>query len=249
VRVRSLPERAGLRSAIGAPVDSERMNQRQAFDVFSLVPIVPRKYGSGRVAETFLTWRYAVLAFPPASDRGSTLPPIEAIRILPHVVKKKWFAVYTAPRHEKFVQAQLVAKQIQSFLPVYSAVRRWKNGVRREIQHPLFPGYVFVCFDANERLPVIQTAGVVYIVGNGSSPLPVDDQEIHALRVGTQHASLSPHPPVSVGDAVCIKRGPFQGVRGHVQRDRGNLTFVVTIQLIQKSFAIGIQACDLELAG
>jgi hypothetical protein len=52
-----------------------------------------------------------------------------------------------------------------------------------------------------------------------------------------------------VGDAVCIKRGPFQGVRGHVQRDRGNLTFVVTIQLIQKSFAIGIQACDLELAG
>lgn len=190
-----------------------------------------------------------MLAFPPALDRGLTLPPIEASRVFSHVVKKMWFAAYTAPRHEKFVQAQLTAKQIQSFLPVYSVVRRWKNGVRREIQHPLFPGYIFVRFDANERLPVMQTAGVVYIVGNGSSPFPVDDQEIHALRVGTQYTSLAPHPAVSVGDTVCIKRGPFQGVRGHVQRDRGNLTFVVTIQLIQKSFAIGVQACDLELAG
>ena len=110
-------------------------------------------------------------------------------------------------------------------------------------------GYLFVCVDANERLPVVQTAGVVSIVGNGTSPVPVDDQEIHALRIGAQRASLMPHPVPRAGDTVCIKRGPFQGVRGHVQRDRGNLTFVVTIQLIQRSFAIGVQACDLELAG
>jgi transcription antitermination factor NusG len=190
-----------------------------------------------------------VLAFPPASDRSVTPPSIEASGVFPQVTKKMWFAVYTAPRHEKFVQAQLTAKQIQSFLPVYSAVRRWKNGVRREIQHPLFPGYVFVCLDANERLPVVQTAGVVYIVGNGASPLPVDDQEMHALRAGSQHASLSPHPSVSEGDTVCITSGPFKGVTGRVQETGGNLKFVVTIQLIQKCFAIDVHACDLELAG
>jgi transcription termination/antitermination protein NusG len=190
-----------------------------------------------------------VLVIPPVSDRGVVRPRVEASAIHPSASKKKWYAVYTAARHEKFVQAQLTAKEIQSFLPLYTAVRRWKNGVRREIEHPLFPGYVFVCVDANERLPVVQTAGVVYIVGNGKVPLPIDDQEIHALRIGAQRASLSPHPPVSAGDTVCIKHGPFQGVTGHVQRDRGNLTFVVTIQLIQKSFAIGVQSCDLELAG
>jgi transcription antitermination factor NusG len=190
-----------------------------------------------------------VLAVLPASDRGMTLPPIEASRVLPHVVKKTWFAAYTAPRHEKFVQTQLVAKQIQSFLPVYSVVRRWRNGVRREIQHPLFPGYVFVCLEANERLPVMQTAGVVYIVGNGSSLLSVDDGEMHALRIGSQHASLSPHQPVSAGDTVCITSGPFKGVKGRVQGSGGNLKFVVTIQLIQRSFAIDVHACDLELAG
>jgi transcription antitermination factor NusG len=200
-------------------------------------------------AEAFLTWRFAVLVIPPVSDRGETKPRVEASTIHSNVFKKKWYAVYTSARHEKFVQAQLTAKQIQSFLPLYTNVRRWKNGVRREIQFPLFPGYVFVCVDTNERLPVVQTAGVLYMVGNGTMPLPIEDQEMHALRIGAQCESLSPHPTVNAGDTVCIKRGPFQGVRGHVQRDRGNLTFVVTVQLIQRSFAIGVEACDLELAG
>jgi transcription antitermination factor NusG len=190
-----------------------------------------------------------VLAVPPVSDRGVTLPPAEATRVLPQASKKAWFAAYTAPRHEKFVQAQLMGKEIESFLPVYSVVRRWNNGVRREIQYPLFPGYVFVCFDANERLPVMQTAGVVYIVGNGSTPLPIDDHEMHALRIGTQHASLSPYPPVSAGDVVSITSGPFKGVRGRVQESGRDFKFVVTIELIQKSFAIDIHAGDLELAG
>jgi transcription antitermination factor NusG len=189
-----------------------------------------------------------VLVVSPVSDRGFTKPCVEASTIHPGGSKKKWFAVYTAARHEKFVHAQLTAKQIQSFLPLYTMVRRWKNGVRREIQYPLFPGYIFVSVDASERLPLVQTTGVIYIVGSGATPLPVDDQEMHALRIGAQCASLSPHPLPSPGDTVRIKRGPFQGVRGHVQHDRGNLTFVVTIQLIQRSFAIGVQACDLELA-
>jgi transcriptional antiterminator NusG len=192
--------------------------------------------------------RYAVLVIPPLSDRGVNKPRVEASSIYPSGSNKTWFAVYTAPRHEKFVQAQLIAKQIQSFLPLYSATRRWKNGVRREIQHPLFPGYVFVYLAENERLPVLQTLGVVYFVGNGSAPSPLNDHEMHVLRVGAQRASLAPHPFVSAGSNVCITRGPFRGVKGYVEEDGDDLTFVVTIQLIQRSFAIRVQADDLELA-
>lgn len=70
--------------------------------------------------------------YPPVSDRGLTKPCVEASAIDPDASKKSWLAVYTVPRHEKFVQAQLIAKQIQSFLPLYATVRRWKNRVRRE---------------------------------------------------------------------------------------------------------------------
>ena len=190
-----------------------------------------------------------MLVIPPVSDRGVTKPRIEASTIYPNASKKAWFAVYTAPRHEKFVQAQLVAKQIQSFLPLYATIRRWKNGVRREIQHPLFPGYVFVRMGSGEQLPVLQTSGVVYIVGNGTQPSPLDDREMQALRIGAQRAVLVPYPFLCAGDPVCITRGPFQGIKGWVEQDGGDLSFVITLELIKKSFAIRVNACDLELAG
>jgi transcription termination/antitermination protein NusG len=190
-----------------------------------------------------------VLALPPVSEQGLNRPRVQAIDSPPRVGKKAWYAAYTAPRHEKVVQAQLAAKQIQSFLPLYTAVRRWKNGVRREIEHPLLPGYVFVCLGDGEWLPVVQTSGVVYIVGNGSSPLPLDDHEIQALRVGAQRASLMPRPFLCAGDMVRITRGPLRGVKGYVEHDGSDLTFVVTIQLIQRSFAIRVDCNDLELAG
>jgi transcription antitermination factor NusG len=189
-----------------------------------------------------------VLALPPVSERGLNRPRVEAIDGPLRVGEKAWYAAYTAPRHEKVVQAQLAAKQIQSFLPLYTVVRRWRNRVRREIQCPLLPGYVFVCLPSGEWLPVLQTSGVVYIVGN-SSPSPLEDHEMYALRVGAQHATLMPHPFLSAGDMVRITNGPFRGVKGYVEREGGDLSFVVTIELIQRSFAIRVQAGDLELAG
>jgi transcription antitermination factor NusG len=200
-------------------------------------------------AETLLIWRFAVLLIPPASDRGFQSSPVQASRVFSDIsFKKTWFAVYTAPRHEKYVHAQLTAKRIQSFLPLYTTIRKWKNRVRREIQHPLLPGYVFVCLGADERLPVLQTSGVVYFVGSGGAPSGLGDHEMHALRVGAQRAALVPRRLPATGDTVRITRGPFRGVKGCVEQDGDDLTLVVTIQLIHKSFAVRIQAADLELA-
>jgi transcription antitermination factor NusG len=159
-------------------------------------------------------------------------------------VKEAWFVVYAAVRHEKAVHARLMAKQIRSFLPFYSAARRWKNGVRREIQHPLWPGYLFVSFGIDERLRVLQTSGVLHIVGNGSSPLMLDDHVVRALRIASQCASLRPHPFLHADNLVCITRGPLQGLQGYVEKDGCDLTFVVNIDLIQRSYSIRVEASD-----
>jgi transcription antitermination factor NusG len=161
------------------------------------------------------------------------------------LLRDAWFAVYTAPRREKAVHARLMAKQIRSFLPFYTAARRWRNRVRREIQHPLWPGYLFVSFDVDERVRVLQTAGVLHIVGNGSSPLLLDDHEMDALRISGQCASLRPHPFLFADNTVCIKRGPLQGLEGYVEKDGCDLRFVVNIHLIQRSYSISVQASDL----
>jgi hypothetical protein len=53
----------------------------------------------------------------------------------------QWYAAYTNPRHEKYVARQLDERSIDSFLPLYRSLRRWKDR-RKQIELPLFPGYL-----------------------------------------------------------------------------------------------------------
>jgi transcriptional antiterminator RfaH len=185
----------------------------------------------------------------PLASASRPWPPEKATGSHANSLKEAWFAVCTVPRYEKLVHARLMAKQIQSFLPLYTAVRRWRNGVRREIRHPLWPGYLFVCVEVDERIPVLHTRGVRHIVGDGSSPLALDDHEMHALSICGQCACLLPHPFLCAANTVSIKRGPLQGLKGYVEKDGYDLLFVVNIKVIQRAFAIPVQASDLELSG
>ena len=58
---------------------------------------------------------------------------------------------------------QLDDKQIPAFLPTLTKWSRWKDR-RKQVEVPLFPGYVFARFDAADRLSVLKCTGVVSIV-------------------------------------------------------------------------------------
>src|SRR5438045_8819920 len=75
----------------------------------------------------------------------------------------RWHAIYTCSRHEKSVSRQLRQKQIDCFLPLYRSVRRWKDR-RKDLELPLFPGYVFVHIDDEDRLRALQSPGVTSLV-------------------------------------------------------------------------------------
>ena len=99
-----------------------------------------------------------------------------------------WFAVQTRSRHENVVAAQLRGKGYEPFLPLCKSRRRWSDRVR-EIELPLFPGYLFCRFDASDRLPILIIPGVVQIVGTGKKPVAIDEEETsfryhHLVRQG-----------------------------------------------------------------
>src|SRR5690242_16541860 len=71
-----------------------------------------------------------------------------------------WLALYTNPRHEKRVKGQLQERGIHCFLPLYHSVHQWKDR-RKQVDVPLFPGYVFVNLDSHDRLRVLQLPGAV----------------------------------------------------------------------------------------
>src|SRR5580658_7046112 len=72
----------------------------------------------------------------------------------------RWYAAYTAPRHERYVTQQMDGRRIDCFLPLYRSVRRWKDR-RMQVELPLFPGYVFVHLALRDRVQVLQLPGVV----------------------------------------------------------------------------------------
>src|SRR5260370_26706303 len=39
----------------------------------------------------------------------------------------RWYAAYTCANHEKRVRDQMEQRSVESFLPVYQTVRRWKD--------------------------------------------------------------------------------------------------------------------------
>ena len=156
-----------------------------------------------------------------------------------------WYAAYTCTHHEKHVARQLEEKNINCFLPLYRSVRRWKDR-RKELDLPLFPGYVFVRVAPEERLRVLQTSSVVRFVSFGGHPAALEDDEIEGLRNGVRNGGkVEPCPFVKVGQRVQVKHGPLAGVEGILVRKKDNLRLVLSIDLLMRSVAVEVQAADL----
>jgi transcription antitermination factor NusG len=163
--------------------------------------------------------------------------------------RMRWYAAYTRSRHEKTVAHQLVSKGIETFLPLYETVRRWKNGDHR-VELPLFPGYAFARFVLDDRLAVLKVPGVVRLVGFNGTPAPLEDAEVEGLRkMLAAGVKAVPHPYLTEGRRVRITGGPLAGREGILVRRKGAVRVVLSIDLIQRSVLVDVDACELEPAG
>jgi transcription antitermination factor NusG len=157
-----------------------------------------------------------------------------------------WFAAYTNSHHEKCVAEHLVERQVESFLPLYAAHRRWKNRCEKELELPLFPNYVFVRIDPRERVRVLEVPGVLSLVGFGRILAALPDFEIEALRSGVVNRKIQPCPYLVVGERARIKAGPMMGMEGVFVREKNNFRVVITLDAIMQSVAVEVGADDLE---
>jgi transcription antitermination factor NusG len=158
-----------------------------------------------------------------------------------------WYAVYTQPHHEKKVAQQLAARSVEAYLPLYESIRRWKDR-RTKLNLPLFPGYVFVRMALPERLKVLEVPSVVQIVGSSSHPSALPDEDIERLRLSLANRKMEPHPYLTTGKRVRIKSGPLTGLEGTVLRRKGQVRMVISIDAIQRSVTMELEATDLQAA-
>jgi len=155
-----------------------------------------------------------------------------------------WYALQVKARHERATAVHLSARSMEIYAPVYVTKERWSDRIK-QLERPLFPGYVFCRFRTDQRLAVLTTPGVMSIVGFGTVPAPVSEDELQAVRaIARSGLPYSPWPYVRVGDGVRIEGGCMQGMRGTLVRTRDQFRVVVNIELLQRSVAVEI---DREL--
>jgi transcription antitermination factor NusG len=158
-----------------------------------------------------------------------------------------WFAIYTAPRHEKRVSQYLSQREIEHYLPLYRTQHQWSDGSKVTLDLPLFPGYLFVRIDRSERVPVLQVPGVLsFVGGTGRQPASLPEAEIDALRAGLSQRHPEPHPLLTVGQRARIRSGALAGMEGVVVRRKNSLRVVLTMDLIQQSVAVEVSETELE---
>ena len=157
-----------------------------------------------------------------------------------------WYALYTRSRHEKLVDQELQKKGIETFLPLRRVTRHWSDR-KKEIETPLFSGYLFVHTAFENRLDILNTRGSVRFVGFNSTPVPVSEQELLTVRKFVEEKiSLDPFPYLCQGDRVYIRSGPLKGVEGFIVRKDRHTRLVISLDLLLQSVSVAIDEALVE---
>lgn len=181
-------------------------------------------------------------------DRGRSIDGRVCVDtgIMDDSTDRNWHAIFTLPQNEKSVLKHLLVRGIESFLPTYESVRVWKNRQRVKVILPLFPTYLFVQINANERSNVLQAPGVLRILGNGRKRSSILNSEVDFLRSGFRGRMMEPYRELVIGEKVRIVGGAIKGVEGTLIRKNNNLRFVLTVQLLNQHAVIEVDAENLE---
>ena len=136
--------------------------------------------------------------------------------------------------------AHLEGQGFECFLPIYKSIRRWSDRLK-ELEQPLFPGYLFCRFDLQNRGPILMTPGVQQIVGVGRTAIPVEEIELEAIRTALASGlPKHPWPYLQIGERVRINYGSLNNLEGILINFKGSHRIVLSVTLLQRSVALEI---------
>ena len=160
-----------------------------------------------------------------------------------------WFALQVRSRWECATAGLLRGKGLETLLPTYTTKRKWSDRLK-EVESPLFPGYVFCRFDVHDRLPVLITPGVISVVGSGKTPIAVEDTEILSIQAAIKSGiHMEPWPYVQIGERVRLKDDVLDGIEGILTSFKGGDRVVISVSLLRRSVALEIDRTRITPVG
>jgi transcriptional antiterminator NusG len=155
-----------------------------------------------------------------------------------------WYIIHTYSGFEAKVAESLKTraqafgfdKQIGQILMPKETVVELRNGKKVTSERLLYPGYLMVEMEMDDRLwhEVKATPRVTGFVGGGTKPIPMTADEVNQMLYRQSNTSDRPRPKqvFEKGESVRINDGPFVNFTGKVEEvhpERDTLRVLVTI--------------------
>lgn len=159
-------------------------------------------------------------------------------------MSKKWYVLHTYSGYENKVKTNLETR-IETMglennvfaieIPTETVTEIKEGGRRKETEKKVFPGYVLVRMELDDRswAAVRNTPGVTGFVGSATKPIPLEPKEVERI-LGKQEVESEPktHISVEVGEEVRITEGPFENciaVVTEVNEEKGTVKGLVNM--------------------
>ncbi len=155
--------------------------------------------------------------------------------------KAEWYVVHSYSGKENKVKKNLEHRAesmnmtdriLQIVVPTETEIEI-KEGIRREVERQVFPGYILIemIMDEDSWYVVRNTPGVTSFVGMGNKPSPLSQAEVNHIM--SRIESDEPRVKVSfdVGERVRIIEGPFAeftGVVDSLEPEKGKARVMVS---------------------
>jgi len=162
-----------------------------------------------------------------------------------------WFVIWTESRAEKKVERRIAALGLSSWLPIVRERHRWSDRWR-EVECPLFPGYLFAGTNADWH-QILRTPGVLTVITERGKPALLADSFITSLRDAIGREGVAPEAVTESvdyipGDEVIVQEGVLRGVRGIVRERRSRRQLVLWVAEIGRGVAFTIGSALVKAA-
>ena len=157
---------------------------------------------------------------------------------------RPWLVVHTRARTEKTLARHLYSAGIPYFLPL--SRRQWRNQGRLHTSFlPLFPGYVFLKADNDQRLMALESRVIAQIL-KAPDPQQLEQDLLGVFRLIESGAEITPESGYIPGERVIVEDGSFAGVEGVVVRYATATRLVIQVRLINQAIAVDLEPCRVR---
>lgn len=148
-----------------------------------------------------------------------------------HASEKRWFAIYTKYKSEKYIIKNLLKKGITAYTPLIRTTKKYVRKIKT-YDVPLLNCYVFVHIDKAQYVQVLETEYVLNFVKIRKNLIAIPQKEIELMKrvVGEFQNITVTTDKYEIGDSVEIISGNLTGLKGHLVEINGKNDFLLNLE-------------------